>query len=404
MHKIIILLSTVLSLTTSWATAQHQAQINTPQPGKPYLVFVVPTSLMATVRQNIHKAANRQQAAFLIIDGNQQSPETLKNVINAQLNSEQLISKQRVHLIIVGSYRMYQKFAVYTNDFFASQYFLQNSGFQSHTLVMPSSPFATTSIDALLDKLGSKYTWKFRIDNIEHTHVDLHQQSQLKRGLGFSMGRMYPNILHSNRYTPASLNQYSVDYYKNLNSHLQLGGVFKTGLLIPNPKKIIREQVQEQVDISSLLSGNLVVDINTEIKAHLYLDLTLMSKYVFFPRHRLRPYVGVGLSLASFSSTKVRVDTSLTINISSIREGLDREAMADKTDPLKLTTVGIPLAAGAYYDLNRGVLLHLSANYTQDLAFFGKYTASFNPLSFNLGLVLQLKVRQKKRYNYVRIK
>ncbi len=408
---LLVALGGILLLSFDRVSAQAVQQIHLPQYNAPYLILVAQAPLLSELEQKIKAHANREQSAYVLINGTALSPNQIKDTLNDLLNSDLHIAKNQVHFVVVGDSAFFQRHNRFTDDFFASHYFLCTEPLEDSPSNFPQASYATTTWSAIVETLLPQRHYKIRIDQIKDSHGRFVYRRKGLWGFGIGTNRDWLFLQKNEAEIPQSVGTFSLNLRRQIASRWQLRTSFGIGINIPNPQKIIQEQIRSQIDLVEIASGNSTaqdIELNIEMEGHIYRNLQLETQYFLRHNPRFRPYLSAGISFANLTSISGQIDTLFTFDPNDIdlnagfgdfENGLDDDRISNNN----FGVLQIPLALGFQKQLSRAWLLDVYTQFawnpSQDQNQF-----SLHRLSLGIGLSYSLVGKRKRYYDYVRLR
>ncbi len=395
-------------VTGGWA--QTIRLINEPVYRTPFVVVVAPAHLLPALSQKIE--AGQQSASFALVNGDRCSEEQLCDSINTILNSDRWqISKQYVYFVVAGERSFFNHYSHYTDDFFAAKYYLKTDDIDEMHPSFTISDFESTSIDEVVRSLRKKYTWDIQIETIREQHAQEIYKSRKHYAIGFKLGSLTPyktKIIDSD--LPRGFTQYGLYGLTRFGSRWQLNWMVNANVNLPNPRSLIQEQIQEQVDFFEILSGGggeEEIDINAQIRGHVYLNATLEGRFLLKPQLHWQPYIGLGISFTNLLNIDAKIDTTITIDFSDFSGGsggfntggFEPDSDDENFNLTTLRQLGMPISVGVQHQLGRRWELDISARYDWS----PNREASLRTLGIDVGLAFRLVGRKQVYYEYVRL-
>ena len=185
---------------------------------------------------------------------------------------------------------------------------------------------------------------------------------------------------------------------------------FDVGVKLPNPQRIIQEQIFSQVDIFALFNGDEVeITLDTEIKGHMTGALGIGLSYLLPSKGRFLPYVGTDLRFFGGNFFFGRIDTTIVIDSSGgfasggSPDDLDLRDGNEDFTPTNFFYLTLSPHVGFYHQLGERLLLDLNAAYQPDPASFRQGEDYFSLFRWRMGLRYRLIGKRNTRYEYLRI-
>ena len=310
MLKLLLLVLVLILLGSIGCWAQSVKLINTPRYDAPFIVMVAEGPLSSGLETKIRAYKDPRESTYLLINGDDLSLEAILDTVNNLLNSALPISKEYVYLVIAGDDDFYQQQDRYTTDFFAATWYLRADTSSTLLTKTNASSYYTTALSDLVSQLRQHYTWQIEVKRIKASNVSEVKRNKKEFGIGFRWGQVFPHVKVNKELVPTSIRALSLTGYRRVSNRVQVNATLSAGFDFPNPRKIFEQQVQDQIDISSILNGDQVtMRLNAEIKAHFYFSAAFDVRYFLMTNSTFQPYVGLGLSTNLLMNLRGDIDT-----------------------------------------------------------------------------------------------
>lgn len=415
MLKLLLFLLGLLLLGHTGCLGQSVKLTNTPRYGAPFIIMVAQGALVPGLETKIKAYKDPLQSTYLLINGDVLTPEAVLDTVNNLLNSPLPISKEYVYLVIAGDDAFYQQQNRYTTDFFATTWFLRADSAPNLHADINVSAYYSTALSDLVPKLRQHYTWQIEVKRIKADNVSEVKRNKKEFGIGFRWGQAFPLVKVNKELVPTSIRALSLTGYRRVSNRVQVNATLSAGFDFPNPRKIFEEQVQDQLDIASILNGDQVtMRLNTEIKAHFYISAAFDVRYFLLTNSTFQPYVGLGLSTNMLMNLRGEIDTLVSIDPGDILSGgggfdigngFDENSAETDFERTLYRSSGIPVSLGFQQMLGRKLAIDVNMRY--DINPSSKRLVedlSLGAFSFGVGLNFNLLGRRKYYYDYVRLK
>ncbi|MCG8700246.1 MAG: hypothetical protein MI922_19490 [Bacteroidales bacterium] len=389
--------------------------IHTPHYFAPLYVVITEHTLFEELHEIIYEEAKTKQSSYALINGTNLNPRDIKDSINVLLNSELVIGKRNVYLLIFGDCEFFENHNKYTNDFFPARYFVQTSGGECNYPGFYHQHYNSLDFNEIYAKLNEKTLWEIDLEQIKTNHRSDYHLSKAEHGIGLGLSLSKPYGIRYDSYLPRSFLTYDIYGYRRINENWKIYGNLTLGFKIPDPEKIMKEEMQSQMDYSSMRSGgNITVNLDTEIEGRMFFSGSLESRKYLNTSNKIKPFWGIGISYTSFMNMYTEIDTSITMNSSSMMGGggdfgggsfdFSGENRNMDMEHVYFKYFGMVLSTGFEYPLGDIVLFNFRTSYNLSSNTFNSNTETFNNLNLQWGLTLRLQGKKYKYYNFVRLK
>lgn len=405
----------VLLISQLSISAQKMAFLNKSTYNSPLFICIVSENLYNDFFEKAQQNHNLSNHSFLVINGNGITVNEIKDNVNGILNSDAIfISKNNVYWGIVGDSNFFDRFDVFTNDFFPSQFYLSTDDNPADRENFEVFKYADIPLTEVLEIMKDRYLWEIDRLHIQEKYRSDYHLSKVERGIGLGMSLYNPNALRYEAFAPSSFITYGITGYRRINRDWKIYGNLFINFKIPNMEKIMQEEMQGQIDMSSISSGNNVrVNVNTDIQARMYLNLNLEArKYLFTNHQKIKPFVGAGVSYCFLMNMKGTIDTTITVNPSSMSGGGGsfggsgffnmEEADNDDINSINSRSFGLLFSTGFEYPLNNYTLFNTKLAYHMPVNTFNQSIATVNGLDLQFGLVFKLNGKKIRFVEYMR--
>ncbi len=395
-------------------SAQSVRYLHLPQYEAPYVAVVAQGPLHPEIFNKIAQHPRREEVAYVLFDGVDLAPSQVRDTLNHLLNGEAHISKDRVYLVLIGDRRFYDIYDGFDPDFFAARYWLQRADRGQDSVAVLQSDWATTPWGTVLDQLLPQRLFQFAIDAIKADHGRYVYPRSGRWSVGLWTERDVLLLQNSEDRIPTSVGSVGWQVQFRLHPHWQLRTQFGGGFKIPNPQKILREEILRQVDLFSILAsggGGQEIDLAVEVKGHLYGTAQVEIQYFLGPPAPLQAYLGSGLAYSHLTSFYGRVDTTFTldpnnINLNGNNTNLNFDSGLDdnRLSAANLNVWQVPFFVGIQKKWRRTWMLDLQAKFRFDPQQFSPNQPTLHQWSVQVGLAYAFVGRRRMVYDYVRFR
>jgi hypothetical protein len=375
----------------------------------PLFVAIVEHNAYNNFIQKINDITQKTNASFYIINGSEVTMEMVKDSLNILLNSGISISKTNIYLVIVGNQKFFLKNNVLVDDLFPAKCYLKTDSGTIETPGFYQEQYQTSDLLNITNILKRKYLWGVEKESIQEKYAVDYNLLKAEHGLGLGMSMNSPISIRDNSYNPNSYTTYGLTGYRRLNEKWKLYGNLFFSIKRPDIKEIMQKEIQSQMDFSSISSGNdITVNINTEIEARFFINANIETRRFIYPSKKLKPFAGAGISYIMYTNMKMKIDTSLTGDPSSMKNGtggLDKDSFnKDGMTDINQRQLGVLLTSGFEYNLNNKTRCYFKASYNLPFNTYNFNSSTINNLDFQVGFIYQLQRKRNRFYEYVRIK
>lgn len=391
----------------------HKSLYNTP-----FFVCIVSEEVYDEFLEKVKENHSSYNYNFLVINGTSTSKAAIKDKINQVLNDKTLlVSKTKVYLGIIGDNRFFNEQNVFTNDFFPDQFFLTTESFSNQVDGFKTFQYTEVSLNDVFVVMKKEYLWETEKSRIENLYYSDYNLSKVEKGIGAGLSLNNNNSIRYSGYESSRFITYGITGYRRISEDWKIYGNLFMSFKIPNMKKIMQEEMQDQVDISSLSSGDDVTfHVNTDIHARIYSNVNIEARKFFLSdKYKIKPYAGTGLSYSFYLDMEGTFDTTITVNPSSMRSGggmsFGGGGFSQITDGNNenINTVdcrgfGMIFSTGFEYPLSQNAFFNAKLAYHLPFNTFNQNVATTNCFDFQLGLVFKLNGKKIRFVEYVRLK
>ncbi|WP_157754522.1 hypothetical protein [Salinivirga cyanobacteriivorans] len=327
------------------------------------------------------------------------------------------LNKRRVYLGIIGNKTFFEKHNVFKNDFFPDQFFLNTEGENVVAEAFKVYSYSEVELEEVLETMMINYLWESEKLSIQENYFSEYNATKIEKGIGFGASLGGINYIRNKSVGKPYMLNYGFTGYRRSSKNWKLYWSFFMGLRFPNMKKKMKNEIQGQIDMSEMSSGeDVTVHIDTDLKARIYANMNIEPRrYFSLENRKIRPFVGTGLSYTFFLDMKGRLDTTITVNSSNMQSGgglsgggsgfsnmkkLDNQDM----DVMAFQSLGALFSTGFEYPLNSRVLFNSKLTYHLPFNTFNQKKSTINSFDIQFGLVFKLKRKKIKFVEYIRTK
>lgn len=311
--------------------------------------------------------------------------------INQILNKEFWFFKQAIHLLAIGDTAVENYFNSIDKSVFGHTYFASSANADT----LNYSKFVNTCLQ--------KEVFALQIEQLEEkTKRELFQKNNWRFGIisGFNFQNQYTV---DSAYIPSTIFKYGLATNWQINPHWSIMGRLLFSFKIPSQSKI-QQEMQSKIRID----GG-VQTVSLQIAIGIYTQAALQANYSFNLKHKLKPYIGIGLN--SFTNMSGRTTVTQSINPASMQGGgmpnLGNLNNRDDIDMLEITTANLTLSSGFTYPLTPKTNIVFSIDYDA----IRLNTTSNKPVSntvlnasFQFGFLFKFGKKPQVVYDYVKAK
>ena len=378
------------------AFAQRMELVNEPQKFEPYIITITNGDLMDETKDYLGSYSGKRNPAFLLIDAESSSHNTLIQSINSNLNENASIDKHRVYLLIVGDQSFFEKYSsLGSNLIFSSKYYLSTDGTRVDHDEFEIGKIHVNTAEEVVSTLTSKYLWEIRLREIKQSSVSDINENKVEKGISI---RLAGNFLSAPEFEPGKRNfrSISVGTYRRWNKHWQTSFDLSIGYNFPSRRKIQREA---QALIGDSFATGKEVDLDMSI--HIYTNVNFELKYLFRQNERLNPYLGVGLGATFF----LAMDTTISVDASEISSGSRNFTRPDGFNRNNLESISgrsLSFSSGFLYQMGELTKIDVGARWNNDLNMFKSEGDVLNGLNLHFGINIKLQKKKDLFYEYVK--
>lgn len=318
--------------------------------------------------------------------------------INATLNEEP-VNKRRVYWLGVLGKEQRAKYQIIDMQILAGEHWQ-----------IPQEQVSLQEWRDIWARLQKNMLWTYDVETIQRKATIVERSERIEGGIGLSLMTASTAYRSSAEGLPNGIRFWSYNAYRKLHPRWLLNFSVDIGVKLPNPQRIIQEQVFSQVDIFALLNGDEVeITLDTEIKGHMTGGLGVGLSYLLPSKGRLMPYVGTDLRFFGGNFFFGRIDTTLIIDSSGGFPGggnPDELGLRDGNEDFSNTSffyLTLSPHIGMYHQLGERWLLDLNAAYQPDPAAFRQDEDYLSLFRWRMGLRYRLIGKRNTRYEYLRI-
>jgi hypothetical protein len=381
MKKQLLLCIVVLSISV----AQAQKLVLNTRDYLPLVVVVCKQQDEGMVSKSIQElpAAQQNRYHYLILFGDEQTRLEMGSYINELLDKDRNTYFDKQHMYLL--YLRESEQPIMDNELFAER------------IAYNPLPYQTEfPLGTILSTFAQKYTWKIAIENIEaRTRQEIFHSKRIKWGA--VMGFNFQNTLNKDSaYVPPKIVKLGVMLGYDINARISLSARLMASFKIPNTDRLqseMRKQMNPRAEGTQKISA--------EIKFHVLMQANLQANYFLNTTKQLRPYVGVGVTIASVQSARVKIEQ--TINMEDMASmmgsggpggGLGAGLGLDPTGDMpmfKKSFVEPFIAGGFHYRMIKNTDFVFNAEYGLKTGTYKEQNVtlkhSLTKLSFNMGLL-----------------
>ena len=348
------------------------------------------------------EALNRQVGIIKINDISNMT--NIADELNDVLNDTTLrINPKKIHLLIIGNIYFFRKCNQISTDLFVTKTYAYTTSNLENSNDFKLINASTIDWKTFIDEISMKQLWEIELNQIQSKHSRLiNIDNKLESGIGVHLGNHFP-IINTEMYVPNSIFNYGFTHYKQVKNNWYINSSIALGINIPNPRNIIKDAVRSQIDIATIQSGNEIeIDLNEELKGHVY-GLGTIGGYYKWSNQKIQPMFGGGISYTFLTSFQRFLDTTFTIDPSTITQGNVSSTFTsnngfDELDRNRFNGTGIYTTAGFQYQFHPLFTFQLQGQYN-----FNFTENSFQNIGISAGFSIRFKGEQKTIYEYFRI-
>ncbi|MCI5057802.1 MAG: hypothetical protein MRY83_16930 [Flavobacteriales bacterium] len=356
---------------------------------------------------------SRNSRSFLVINAERVNIELIKNKINEILNRDPyIVNIANVYLGIVGNTKFFRLQEQISMDIFASKFVLnmEEEEFLSRDFEIFSKE---ESIDAIVSNMEQDYLWQATIHKIQNSNYIDSVTTKNDFSLGFGISRNIPKAIRWDSFNPSSYITYGLSAGMSLGEYWSLNSNLFMNFKFPSQKKI-QSRVQSQINPQDVLNGDdITVNLNMELEARIHVNFNFEARRYWLDRaHKIRPFAGFGLGLGRFMNGQGSIDTTITIEASSVSPGGgspelglgDGNPGESGLEQLSYGGPSLMPSLGLECTLNRVTRLNFKTSYQLPLVSLNGQDPSVNHLDFQFGLMFSLNKRTYRSIEYLRLK
>jgi hypothetical protein len=374
----------------------------------PLVIAIIENDVFDEMNDKITEIMPKTNASFLIINGSYASVKTIKDSVNFMLNQGLEISKKNIYLVIVGNKLFFDNFNSFNSDLFPSKYYVNTENSVFDTPTYNSVLYSNVDMLTLVNTLKEKYLWELELEKLKNNNKTEYNLLNAEYGYGLASSVTMPISMRTSTYIPISFVTYDIYAYRSLNANWKVYANFTLGFKIPDPQKEIQEQIQSQMDMSSIMSGgSSEVNINMTLEGRMLFSGGLEARYYLNSKKKFKPFVGIGLTNTYFMSMQAKIDTTMTVSSSMMNGGNLGSAMPDgkiNSGQSVYKYWGLLSTGGLEYRLSDYFIFNLKTSYNLAFNTFNTTQSALNHFNFQLGLTYRIQGKKHRYYEYLRLK
>lgn len=373
--------------TTYWAAAESS--------NRPLLVVVAEASVFTAWRDLLSSHQREANYNVLLLRDTSQLDVFCRRV-NRVLNQE-VLNKKRIYFLQVLTAQEQAKYTILDQRIFVAKRWIE-----------PGSVSNLSQFDPIWQGFKTHALWTYDVEKIEDQSRVVERKKRVEGGIGLSLGTTINTFQTTAEGMPDGLRFLTYTGYRRVYPRWLFNFSVDVGVNLPNPRRILQDQIFGQIDVFSLINGGEVeIKLDTEISGYLAAGMGAGLAYLLPQKGKNTPYFGLDLRMFGGNFLYTKIDTTIIIDSSNGFSGggggFDLSDQEGDFTPTTFFYLTLSPNIGMFRQLGERWLLDLNAAYHPDPGSWNGDDEYFSFLRFRMGLRYRFIGKRTTRYEYVKI-